>query len=231
MDKKKINYPKNRKSARHDLTGQKFGYLTAIKYDTTVNGNTKWLCQCECGNEVSVYIANIKRSSVTSCGCMKGESISKAKATKDLASKHPLWGCYNQMVRRCTVEKDKAYKNYGARGIKVCEYWMESFWNFLEDMGEKPSDEYSLERVDNSLGYCKENCKWETKSRQQFNRRLDPNNTSGRTGVYWRKDREKWSVQIEVEGKVIRLGCYFDFDVACSVRDKAELEYFGFIKE
>ncbi|MNF50952.1 hypothetical protein D3C85_173240 [compost metagenome] len=227
---RKNNYPKDRKSRKTDLTGLQFGYVVVKGFDCSINGSPKWWCVCECGNEISVYASNLRRRPNMSCGCKRSEKLSKTKATKNNASKHPLWGSYNQMIRRCTVEKDKAYRNYGARGITVCERWLESFWNFVEDMGERPKGT-SLERKDNSLGYSPDNCMWETKSRQQFNRRMDPNNTTGRTGVYWRKDRETWSVQIDVEGETIRLGCYKDFNQACKVREEAELKYFGFIKE
>lgn len=230
--KKKINYPKNRKSTRRDLTGMTFGYLTVKELDTNYSGEgSKWVCKCVCGKEVSVFASNMKRRPSISCGCKKSETLSAQKSTKGGASKHPLWGCYNQMMARCNNPKNGAYENYGARGIVVCERWAESFWNFLEDMGDRPSKEHSIERKDNSLGYSPDNCIWETKSRQQFNRRMDKHNTTGRTGVYWRKDRQIWSVQIDVENETIRLGCYKDFELACFVREEAELKYYGFIKE
>ena len=224
------NYPKNRKSTKQDMTGMVFGYLTVLSFDESINGSPKWFCECVCGNVVSVYRTNLVKRPEVSCGCKKSEKISKAKTTKDGASKRPLWGCYNQMIARCYNEDNPAYHNYGARGITVCDRWLESFFNFEADMGERPNG-MSLERKDNNLGYSPENCIWETKSRQQFNQRMDPNNTSGRTGVYWRKDRETWSVQIDYQGETIRLGCYKDFETAVKVREEAELKYFGFIKE
>lgn len=230
MAKANYEYPKNRKSRKEDLSGMVFGYLTAKEFDQVIKGGTKWFCECVCGNIVSVYIRNIKKRPNVSCGCKKSEVISKAKTTKGGASKRPLWGCYNQMIARCYNPKNKAYKNYGARGITVCDRWLESFFNFEEDMGECPEG-LSLERIENHLGYGPENCKWETKSIQQFNQRMDPNNTSGRTGVYWRKDRQKWTVMIDFQNETIRLGCYESFERACEVRAEAELKYFGFTKE
>jgi hypothetical protein len=83
-----------------------------------------------------------------------------------------LW---QNMKARCYNPKAPEYKNYGGRGICVCERWKHSFENFLGDVGKRPSPELSLDRIDNSLGYYKENCRWATPSEQAFNRRLSQN--------------------------------------------------------
>lgn len=231
MAKANYEYPKNRKSAKEDLSGKRFGRLVVVSFNESVNGNPKWNCVCDCGNEVVCYSSNLKKKGhTTSCGCYRADKTTEMRTTKGGASKHPLWGVYKQMVERCHKEDSASYYNYGARGIAVCERWLISAVNFYEDLGPCPEG-MSLERVDNNLGYSPENCKWETKSRQQFNQRMAPTNTSGRTGVYWRKDRETWSVQIDYQNETIRLGCYKSFEKACEVRAEAELKYFGFIKE
>lgn len=224
-------YPKNRKSRKIDLTGQRFGRLVVLSFNESVNGSPKWNCLCDCGKEVVCYGSNLKKKGhTTSCGCYSSERTSEVRSTKGGASKNPLWGVYKQMVERCHKIDSPSFYNYGARGLTVCDRWLESAFNFYEDMGPCPEG-MSLERVDNNKGYSPDNCTWASKSMQQFNQRMDPNNTSGRTGVYWRKDRETWSVQIDFQGKTIRLGCYKDFDKACEVRAQAELKYFGFTKE
>jgi hypothetical protein len=228
MTKESFNYPKNRKSRARDLTGRKFSLLTVIsrKEERNENKDVVWDCLCECGKTTTVSSRSLVHNQTKSCGCIRKYN----HRTKGGASLHPLWGIYNQMVSRCHNEKHPSYFNYGSRGIIVCSRWRESAFNFYEDMGECPPD-MSLERINNNLGYSPENCKWETKSRQQYNQRMDPNNTSGRTGVYWRKDREKWFAQIDFERKTVRLGHFVNYEDACKARAEAELKYFGFIKE
>ena len=96
--------------------------------------------------------------------------------------KHPLYTIWSSMMRRCYVETDKSYVNYGGRGIKVADNW-HCFENFANDMGLKPTKFHSLERVNNDEWYSKFNCMWATRSEQSLNRRVFKNNTSGATGV------------------------------------------------
>lgn len=84
---------------------------------------------------------------------------------------HPLYWTWEGMRKRCNQKSAHDYPRYGGRGVTVCPEW-KTFWKFLEDMGEKPSASHSLDRIDNSKGYSKDNCRWATKKQQQDNRRI-----------------------------------------------------------
>jgi len=110
-----------------------------------------------------------------------------SKHNMSLSSEYRIW---HAMIQRCTNKKDKSYKNYGGRGINVCERWL-IFVNFYADMGDRPFN-WSIDRIDNNKGYCKDNCRWANRSDQQLNKRRNKNKTSVFTGVSFDKPRNKW---------------------------------------
>jgi hypothetical protein len=141
-----------------DITNQKFNKLTAITYI----GDEKWLFECECGTQVAKKASDVKRGKTTSCSrvCTTGNP-----------SKHPLYQTWDGIKKRCYQENATGYKNYGGRGIKMCKQWKTSFWQFVEDMGNKPFEASTIDRIDNSKDYSKDNCVWATKQQQAQNRR------------------------------------------------------------
>lgn len=141
-----------------DITGQKFNKLTAIKYAS----NEKWLFQCDCSKQIIKKASDVKRGATKSCSriCTTGNP-----------SKHPLYQTWDGIKKRCYQPNSTGYKNYGGRGIKMCKEWKTSFWNFVKDMGEKPFEASSIERLDNNKDYFKNNCIWASFKKQAENRR------------------------------------------------------------
>ena len=136
------------------------------------------------------------------------------------------------MLHRCYNEKRDNYLYYGGRGIEVCERWSGDvgFINFLEDMGDCP-DKLSIDRINVNGDYTPENCRWADLSVQGYNKGLDPNNSSGKSGVSFYKLQNKWSAEIHHQGRHIRLGMFVNFDDAVKARKEAELKYYGWNKE
>lgn len=212
----------------HDLTGRVFDRLTVLEpvriRRESGRSVLKWKCKCSCGNERLVVTDDLLNGRHKSCGCLR-----KEMATTHGMSRSKEYRAYIDMISRCYKEPSVSFPYYGAKGIKVCDRWLESFENFYEDMGDCP-DGLSLERKDFTSNYCPENCEWADWFRQMANRGLQSNNTSGRTGVYLLSNG-LWCSQIKFKNETLTLGSFENFEEACKVREEAELKYFGFIKE
>jgi hypothetical protein len=196
------------------------------------NGHISAEFECECGTVKEIYVSNAVKGKTTSCGCFQAESVTthghckKGKRTLTYLS-------YHSMLARCLDPNHAAYDTY--KSIKICDRWNPyeggSYENFLEDLGERPGKLWTLDRVDTLLGYSAENCKWSTKSEQAFNQKRSSINTSGRTGVFWNKSRQRWVVQLMKEGKYYWIGQYKDYEEACLAVSAAELDLFGFQRD
>lgn len=143
--------------------------LPTVRYDNdSYTRRGRFICFC--GREFEAEISKIRLGKTKSCGCRR-QKVFKEMVTKHGMSRSSEYSSWLNMKDRCYNEKNKSYHNYGGRGIVVCARWLHSFENFLEDMGPKPSKDYSLERVDNERGYGTDNCEWANRYTQSRNTR------------------------------------------------------------
>lgn len=156
-----------------DETNNRFGRLVAIKRLPQFTKPAKWLCDCDCGNQVSVLGVTLRSGHTRSCGCLASEMTSKRNRSnkKYTRKERILRAIRRDMIRRCYELNNVSYPHYGGRGIKVCNRWKKSLQYFIEDMGSPPTPNHSLDRIDNNGHYEPSNCKWATIIEQRNNNR------------------------------------------------------------
>lgn len=153
---------------RINLLGKSFNSLTVIE-DLGIREYASrkwyfWKCRCKCGKVTELPTSVIRTGKTKSCGCLIGKTI---KHGKSRSSTRNSW---RNMKQRCYNPNNHNYRYYGARGIKVCKRWLNSFENFLEDMGERPKG-MTLDRKNSNGNYKKSNCRWADSSTQRANQR------------------------------------------------------------
>lgn len=191
-----------------DITGNKYNRLTVLE---RVEGTTPatWRCICDCGNITFVRGQNLKSGAVKSCGCLLHE-----KHNTHHLSQTKIYHIWHAMINRCYYKKGKAYKNYGGRGIKVCEDWKKSFDSFYAwSIDNGYQEGLSIERINNNDDYKPTNCKWIKRSEQAQNRRRNYSVTIN--GVT--KNLTEWCIEYGVDYGLVHNRCHklhWDFEKA-----------------
>jgi hypothetical protein len=195
-----------------DITGQRFGRLVALRL--TARGSQsrsrsqRWAFKCDCGNEVELRKRNVMYGGTLSCGCLSIQTTVERSTTHGHAKRGSAsceYRSWADMHTRCGNRNRKDYKDYGARGITVCERW-ESFENFLADLGFKPSPQHSLDRIDPNGNYEPGNVRWATPIEQANNKRTNRLLTIGGQEATIAEHAREASIPYEVLLKRVNAG-------------------------
>ena len=158
------------------LIGKTFGRLK-VAY----RNRHGFMCYCKCGRSIILHRSNLL-TGTKSCGCLRKEAREKGLNYRHgfapKINRSPEYAIWNTMRARCHNPKTSSYPNYGGRGISVCKRWRKSFVNFINDMGRRPSDKYTLDRIDNDGNYEPGNVRWATWHQQRMNQRRSKSSCS-----------------------------------------------------
>lgn len=183
-------------SRKIDLSGQEFGYLTALEPDNNPeNKRTKWICMCNCGALVSVDSYRLRAGITKSCGCKRYETKNKTHGMRHTR----IYEIWCGVKKRCYNKNSKNYANYGGKGVAMCDEWRNDFYAFyLWSMDHGYKDDLMIDRINNSGDYSPENCRWITHSEQQRNR--TNNIFIEKDGV--KKTVGEWASEMNVNAKI-----------------------------
>lgn len=201
------------------MIGKQFGSRTVLaRAGSAPSRAALYLCRCVCGREDVVLGAYLRKGSSIKClSCSASQT--KNRKTHGL-SKTSVYASWKSMISRCSVPTNPAYKDYGARGITVCDAWKDFsvFYNWALANGWAPG--LSIDRIDVNAGYSPDNCRWATRAQQRENvRLLTKANTSGYRGVSKKTGRQQWLARVSVDRKILHIGHFASAQEAAKAYD------------
>ena len=225
-----------------DLTGQRFNRLVVLEHIVKDDKeHTYWRCLCDCGNETIARSDALKSGAKQSCGCFHKEimpdilrNVVDTRIKTHGKTKTRLYGVWNSMCSRCYVVTNSAYKNYGGRGIKVCDEWRNNFQAFSDWAMENgydpnaPKGVCTIDRIDYNKDYSPDNCRFVDMKMQVFNRRKR-DSKSGERGITYIEGRDCYRARIGKNNKSIEIGRFRTLDEAIKARKTAEMKYYGMV--
>jgi len=185
-----------------DMTGKRFERLLVLsRAPSDSNGNARWNCICDCGKRTISSGFTLRNGEAKSCGCLTTDQLI-SRITTHGRSASPEYKIWQHMKQRCLDASHKKWHLYGGKGIKVCDRWL-SFENFYADMGPRPSEKHSIDRIDGNRDYSPSNCRWATPKQQA-------RNTSKNRIVLYKGQRVPLVEALEMAGNVISYGVACD---------------------
>lgn len=183
---------------KNDLSGQKFNRIKIIKPVGVRRNVIYYWCKCDCGTEKIINGRSVVVGDSKSCGCLHKENNRTRKITHGM-SRTTEYNSWILMKDRCLNKKNKTYNYYGGKHIRVCFQWLHSFETFYKDLGDKPSKECTIERINSNFNYTPWNCKWATKKEQSRNLKSNTNLTyKGKTQCL-----AAWSEELNISSSTL----------------------------
>lgn len=205
-----------------DEIGNRHGRLVVVSEGEGVGVGTYWNCVCDCGNEATVRGAQLRNGHTQSCGCLNKERVLEGVLTHGM-SYSKIYSIHKAMKGRCYNENNEWYKDYGGRGIRMCDdrIKFEMFHEWAKKSGYREG--LSIERIDVNGDYEPSNCKWIKPGEQTYNRRMGSNNSTGYSGISLARQGKMFNVRVSSK----HVGSYDTFIEAYRARREAEMDTFG----